>query len=126
MHTDREGGGQGDPASWAIEEYVTPGGRNLARRFVDGLSGRNREEAFALLTLLAERGNTVGLPHSKALGGGLLELRGRQVRLFYTFRPGRRITLLDGMIKKRGDLPAEMVDRLRGLVAQVEGMGAKV
>jgi hypothetical protein len=92
---------------------------------VAGLSSRNRDEAFALLKLLAERRNTLGVPHSKTLGGGLLELRGRQVRLFYTFHPGRCITLLDGMIKKRGDIPAAMLDRLRGFVAQGKGTGAK-
>jgi hypothetical protein len=108
-----------------VEEYITPGGRNLALHFVTGLAGRNKAEAIALLELLEERGNTLGLPHSKALGGGLFELRGQEVRLFYTFRPGRRITLLDGMIEKRGDIPPKVLERLRGFVAQVKARDAK-
>ena len=35
-------------------------------------------------------------PQSGALGDGLFELRGKQVRLFYVFLPGRLIVLLDG------------------------------
>jgi hypothetical protein len=53
------------------------------------------------------------MPHSKSLGEGLFELRGRQVRIFYVFRPDRRTVLLDGMIKKRGDIPTAVLRRLR-------------
>ncbi|MBI3003147.1 MAG: type II toxin-antitoxin system RelE/ParE family toxin [candidate division NC10 bacterium] len=103
-----------------IEEYVTAGGANLVLRFVSGLARQDQVEAIALLKLLAERGNTLGMPHSKALGKGLFELRGQQVRLFYIFRPDRRIVLLDGLVKKRGDIPAAAVARLRGLAAEVK------
>jgi hypothetical protein len=65
------------------------------------------------------------MPHSKALGKGLFELRGQQVRLFYVFRPGRRIVLLDGLVKKRGDIPPDAVARLRGLGAEVKAREAK-
>lgn len=64
-------------------------------------------EAVALIKLLEERGNTLRRPHSASLGGGLFELRGDQVRIFYVFRPGRRIALLNGVLKKRGRVPAE-------------------
>jgi hypothetical protein len=61
-----------EPGGWAIEEYRTASGESPVR------------------------------PHSKALGEGLYELRGKQVRLFYTFGPGRRmITLLNGIFKKQ-------------------------
>ncbi|MGH7753461.1 MAG: type II toxin-antitoxin system RelE/ParE family toxin, partial [Gemmatimonadales bacterium] len=109
---------------WVIEEYVTAGGTNLALRFVSGLDRQDEVEAIALLKLLAERGNTLRMPHSKPLGKGLFELRGQQVRLFYTFRPGRRIVLLDGLVKKRGDIPAAAVARLRGLAAEVKAQEA--
>lgn len=46
------------------------------------------------------------MPNAKNLGGGLYELRGTQIRIFYCFR-GRRIVLLDGTIKKRMDIPDE-------------------
>jgi hypothetical protein len=76
-------------------------------------------EARALIDLLAVRGNQLSPPRSKPLGGGLFEMRGRQVRIFYTFRPGRRIVLLDAMVKKRDDIPPEVLARVRGLNNQV-------
>ena len=32
---------------------------------------------------------------------------------FNTFRPGRRIVVLDGMVKKRQDIPADVLARVR-------------
>lgn len=62
------------------------------------------------------------MPHSKPLGEGLFELRGRQVRIFYMFRTGRRITLLDGMIKKRDEIPPGALARIKRMKKEVEAM----
>jgi len=51
---------------------------------------------------------------SGILGEGLFELRGKQIRIFYMFLPGRRVVLLDGEIKERGDIPPKTLKRLRG------------
>jgi hypothetical protein len=56
---------------------------------------------------------------SQALGDGLFELRGKEVRIFYVFVPGRAIVLLDGQIKKRDDIPKRTRDRLRRLQLEV-------
>ena len=100
---------------WTVDDYTTASGESPIRAFLSGLQGRDKVEAFALVQLLAERGNTLRLPHSRSLGEGLCELRGNQVRIFYVFRPQRRIVLLDGMLKKRGDIPAAVLKRLRQL-----------
>ena len=86
-------------------------------RSLQGLTGDAKTEAIAALKLVAERGNTLREPVSKALSEGLFELRGRTsgVRIFYTFKPGRVIVLLDGVIKKRGDIPARELERMRRL-----------
>ena len=90
------------------------------RDFIRALNDdRAFKEARALIDLLADRGNQLRPPRSKPLGDGLFEMRGQQVRIFYTFRPGRRIVLLDGMIKKRDDIPSEVLTRARGLNKQV-------
>ena len=109
-----------DPPKWTIEEYVTDSGGNLVLPFLSKLTGRDRAEAFALLKLLAERGSALRLPHSRALEGGLFELRGNQVRIFYMFQPGRRIILFDGMIKKRDKIPAEVLRQVRQYQREVE------
>ncbi len=105
---------------WRIERLVLDTGESPVQTFLEGLTGEDRVDALALLKLLAESGNTLRLPHSKPLGGGLFELRGRQVRMFYVFRRGRRAVLLDGMVKKRGDIPPTVLKRVRRYQRELE------
>jgi hypothetical protein len=109
-----------EQARWTIDDYTTASGENPVRTFLSVLQDRDKVEAFALIQLLSERGNTLRLPHSRSLGEGLNELRGKQVRIFYVFRPQRRIVLLDGMVKKRDDIPAAVLKRLRQLQREVK------
>ena len=63
------------PAPWTLERFVLDSGESPVRAFLEGLGGRERVDALALLRLLAEQGNTLKMPHSKPLGEGLFELR---------------------------------------------------
>ena len=103
--------------TWTVTEYALPGGAVPLLTFLQELTGDAKMEAIAALKLVAERGNTLREPVSKALGEDLFELRGRTsgVRIFYTFKSGRVIVLLDGVIKKRGDIPARELERMRRL-----------
>ena len=76
-------------------------------------------EAIALVKLLEERGNLLRRPQSGALGDGLFELRGKEVRIFYVFMPGHAIVLLDGEIKKRDAIPRRTLERMRSLQADL-------
>jgi phage-related protein len=62
-----------------------------------------------LAELLAEHGPSLRLPHSRALGGGLFELRprGRSVigRAFYCFLIGKRVVVLHAFVKKTQQTP---------------------
>jgi len=73
---------------WTIDAYETDGGEAPAWSFIQKLEGRNKVEAIALVKLLEESGILLRRPQSGALGAGLFELRGKEVRLFYTFLPG--------------------------------------
>ena len=97
--------------------YQTPDGNEPVSAYVAGLTGHAATRAAALILLLQERGYELKLPHSRALGGGLFELRdtGTGVRLFYMLLPGNTAVLLDGMTKKRDDIPAAVLTRLRSL-----------
>ena len=57
--------------------------------FMRGLEGRNRTEAIALVQLIREQGISFGGLTRALSGGGLFELRGKEVRLFYMFLPNR-------------------------------------
>ena len=62
-----------------------------------------------LVELLCEYGASLRLPHSRAFGDGLFELRPRGRtgigRAFYCFMVGRRITVLHAFIKKTQQTP---------------------
>lgn len=106
-------------ADWACEEIRTGAGKSRIREFLISLGREDFVEAAALIRVLQVRGNQMREPRSKALGGNLFELRGHQVRIFYTFRPGRRIVLLDGIIKKRTKVPVAELERIRKLNREV-------
>lgn len=107
--------------AWNLAFYQTPRGERPVAAFVERLSGPVRAEVVALLAALRDRGNLLRPPHSKALGEGLFELRSvkHAVRVFYVFLPGQQIVLLDGMVKKRDDIPASMLRRMRLLQTEV-------
>jgi len=105
---------------WTVEDFETDGGERPVRSFIDGLVGRDLSEAIALVKLVEDRGNRLRAPHSKALGGGLFELRGKQVRIFYVFARGRRVILLSGIVKKRSEIPARALARARRIQADWE------
>jgi phage-related protein len=62
-----------------------------------------------LVELLAEHGPSLRLPHSRAFGDGLFELRPRGRsgigRAFYCFVLGRRVIVLHAFIKKSQETP---------------------
>ena len=109
---------------WTIDAYETDGGETPAWSFIRQLEGRDKVEAVALVKLLEEQGSQMRRPQSGALGDGLFELRGKQVRLFYVFLPGRLVVLLDGEVKKGDDIPPRTLARMRVLQAEVAGRGA--
>ena len=107
--------------AWTLRFYQTPGGERPAATFVEQLPEPARAEVAALLAALRERGNLLRPPHSKPLGDGLFELRSvkHAVRVFYMFLPGQQIVLLDGIVKKRDEIPAAVLRRLRLLQSEV-------
>ena len=107
-------------AEWRIELYRTANGDVPVRTFLDSLEQERRDEADALIQLLREQGNQMRRPQSGVIGGGVFELRGFQIRIAYTFRPGRRAVLLDGVVKKQDSLPHDFVRRV---IAMARALG---
>lgn len=118
----------GSGSEWTVEWYEMRGGRLPLGIYLDGLPEADRKRAFALLTMLEARGNELRAPHSKMVEPGLMELRGggsSQVRIFYMFRPGRRIVVLDGILKKQDAIPRDVLERMRTYRRDVEGREQK-
>ena len=74
--------------------------------------------SYARLTeLLEEFGLELRMPHSRAMGSGLFELRprGREgiARVFYCTKVGRKIIILHSFIKKTNETPKRELDIAR-------------
>lgn len=78
-----------------------------------------------LVELLIEHGPSLRLPHSRALGEGLFELRPRGRsgigRAFYCFVIGRRVVVLHAFAKKTQQTPDRELKLARRRQKELEG-----
>jgi hypothetical protein len=99
------------------------------KAFLEDLDGQEESlsSALSLLEMLESSGTTLRPPRSKSLGGGLFELRAhpRPVRIFYIFRAGRRIVVLDGVVKKQDRITGDVLRRVRGYQRDAESTGKR-
>lgn len=78
-----------------------------------------------LLELLEEFGPDLRMPHSRAMGGGLFELRprGREGigRAMYCYVTGRRVVILHAFVKKSQATPDRDLSIARKRMKEVHG-----
>jgi len=101
-------------------EYFHPRIKDDIEKWPDGILAN-----YARITeLLLEFGPNLRMPHSRALGGGLFELRpkGREGigRVFYCFVIGRRIVILHAFIKKTQDTPEQELRITRQRLKEIQ------
>lgn len=69
-------------------------------------------------------GPNLGMPHTRAMGKGLFELRMKskegQARVFFCTRPGRRIMMLHAFLKKSAKTPAKELEVARARLKEVQ------
>ena len=103
---------------FAVEFYVNASGRAPVQEFLDELKQSDPDDFVAVLAGLAklrDRRNHRE-PLSKALGGGLFELRhvGKlNTRVLWFFVKGRRIIAVHGIRNKGQAIPARDLDIAR-------------
>jgi phage-related protein len=77
-----------------------------------------------LVELLMEFGPNVRMPHSRAMGGGLFELRPRDRegigRAFYCFVVGQRVVILHAFAKKTHETPEQELRIARRRMKEVQ------
>ncbi len=61
--------------NWSVEFYRDVRGRVPVREFLEELPKKERAQMLRVITLLAEFGNLLGLPHVRPMEQGLWELR---------------------------------------------------
>ena len=69
-------------------------------------------------------GPDLGMPHTRAMGKGLFELRMKSkegiVRVFFGIRPNRRIMMLHAFVKKSAKTPAKELKLARDRLREVQ------
>ena len=104
---------------WILQQYEDSRGDRPVGKFLESLAEADRGAVKAKLVYLQERGNQLREPISKSLGGGLFELRVKAYRLFFCFRPGNRILVLHGFMKKSQAAPKRELDLARKRMKEV-------
>jgi len=98
--------------SWMIDYYSED-----VRLEIETLPVGIRASYARLTELLEEFGLDLRMPHSRAMGDGLFELRprGREgiARVFYCTKVGRKIIILHSFIKKTNETPKRELDIAR-------------
>jgi len=75
---------------------------NSVEKFLESLSAKEIAKVIRTIELLEEFGNDLGMPHSRHMSDGMLELRirgTREIRIFYCFHK-KQAVLLHACIKK--------------------------
>lgn len=78
------------------------------------MASRNQSSFTRIALRMVEHGANLGLPYTKAMGGGLFEIRakGREGigRAFFCTLFGQRIVILHSLIKKTDKTPKHELD----------------
>ncbi|HJZ23159.1 MAG TPA: type II toxin-antitoxin system RelE/ParE family toxin [Candidatus Babeliales bacterium] len=87
---------------WKIEHWHSENGKDSIEKWLDMLTKTQLKSVAKEISMLGEAGNSLKLPHSKALGLGLFELRERRFgyRIYFAFKDNATIILLAGGNKK--------------------------
>ena len=105
---------------WTIDYYSED-----VRLEINALPAGIRASYTRLADLLEEFGLDLRMPHSKAMGGGLFELRpkGREgiARVFYCMKVGRKIIMLHSFIKKTNETPKRELEIARRRQKEIAG-----
>lgn len=81
--------------------------------FLESRSAKEIAKVIRTIELLEEFGNDLGMPHSRHMSDGLLELRirgTREIRIFYSFHK-KQAVLLHACIKKTPKTLDKELDR---------------
>lgn len=88
---------------------------DFVETFLESLTEKEIAKVIRTVELLEEFGNKLGMPHSKHLSDGLLELRirgKREIRIFYCFDKNKAI-LLHAFVKKTQKTPEKELSKAR-------------
>lgn len=105
--------------SWAIAYYSDD-----IFNWVDNLPVGVRASYARISERMQLHGPSLGMPYTRAMGGGLFEIRARGregiARIFYCTVVGRRIVMLHGFVKKSEKTPSKELDLAKKRMKEVK------
>ena len=100
-------------------EYFNPS----VQADLDGWPAGLRARYRALVLRMLEHGPDLGMPHTRAMGGGLYEIRAKAAegigRALYCTRVGQRIVILHAFVKKTDKTPVRDLTLARWRMKEV-------
>ena len=106
--------GENDMDNFNVEFYVDDDGKEPAKDFISGLSGKMESKMLGELDLLSEYGNQLREPYTKHIQDGIFELRVKVktdiTRVLYFFYYEKRIILTNGFVKKTLKTPKREIE----------------
>jgi len=112
-----------------VNYYELPNGDKPVKNFLDSLDMKMRVKALGSIDILAEFGNKLREPYSKAIGDGLFELRIKFAsditRIFYFFVVDNKIILTNGFVKKTQKTPLGEIALAKKYKSDYEGREQK-
>jgi phage-related protein len=104
---------------WEIHYYSED-----LQRAILGLPAGIQARYIHLTQRMLTFGPNLGMPHSRAMGKGLFELRLKSKegigRVFYCTLPGQRIMMLHAFVKKSQKTPVQELDVARARMEEVQ------
>jgi phage-related protein len=95
---------------------------DFVETFLESLEAKEIAKVIHTIELLEEFGNHLGMPHSRHMSDGLLELRirgTREIRIFYCFHNNKAV-LLHACIKKTQKTLDKELNRARNAKAHLQ------
>lgn len=106
-------------AAWQFSYYST-----MVAASIEAWPPGIRASFLRIIETMREHGPDLGLPHTRAMGGGLFEIRakGREGigRAFYCTVVSERIVILHAFVKKTEQTPARELEMARARLKEVK------
>lgn len=106
-------------AAWTLSYYNAK-----VAGIVEAWPGGIRADYQRTLSVMAAHGPNLGMPHTRAMGAGLFEIRakGREGigRAFYCTVVGQRIVILHAIVKKTEQTPQRELEIARARMKEVK------
>lgn len=104
---------------WGLAYYSTK-----VQRVIQEWPAGIRADFLHIAGVMVEHGPDLGMPHTRAMGGGLFEVRAKGQegigRALFCTVVGRRIIILHGFIKKTEQTPMRELDIARARMKEVK------